>query len=51
MAKDAATAIDFMERLKSGLQPKFDSEMRELAAIKRRETGDPKDVIHLWDWR
>lgn len=51
MAKNAAAAIDFMERLKTGLQPKFEAELAELAAFKRRDTGDPRATIHLWDWR
>ncbi|HEY6170109.1 MAG TPA: M3 family metallopeptidase, partial [Verrucomicrobiae bacterium] len=51
MVKSAATAIDFMQRLKTGLQPKFDAELRAFAEIKQRETGDAKAKITLWDWR
>jgi Zn-dependent oligopeptidase len=51
MVKNAATAIDFMQRLKTGLQPKLDGELRELAELKRRDTGDPRAQINLWDWR
>jgi thimet oligopeptidase len=51
MAKTAAQATDFLERLRSGLQPKFDSEIAEFRALKIKETGDPNAQIHLWDWR
>src|SRR5262249_43946929 len=51
MVKNAATAIDFLERLKTGLQPKFDAELEAYRQIKARETGDPNARIHIWDWR
>jgi thimet oligopeptidase len=51
MAKTAARAQDFLEKLKVGLQPKFDAEIAEFRALKIKETGDPKAEIHLWDWR
>ncbi len=51
MAKTAAQASDFLERLNVGLQPKFDSEIAEFRALKIKETGDPNAQIHLWDWR
>jgi thimet oligopeptidase len=51
MAKTAAQAADFLERLKVGLQPGFDSEIAEFRALKIKETGDPNAQIHLWDWR
>ncbi len=51
MARTAAQATDFLERLKTGLQPKFDSEIAEFRALKTKETGDPNAQIHLWDWR
>jgi thimet oligopeptidase len=51
MARTAATAEDFLERLKVGLQPKFDAETAEFRALKVKETGDPNAQIHLWDWR
>src|SRR6185437_2701998 len=34
MVKNAATAIDFLEKLKTGLQPKFDAEVAEFRKIK-----------------
>jgi thimet oligopeptidase len=51
MAKSAADAEAFLEKLKAGLQPKFDAEIAEFRALKVKETGDPKAEIHLWDWR
>jgi len=51
MAGSAATVIDFLEKLKTGLQPKFDTEMAEFRRIKARETGDLNAQIHIWDWR
>ena len=51
MAKTAARATDFLERLKTGLRPKFEAEMAEFRALKARDTGDPNTPFHLWDWR
>ncbi len=51
MAGNAATAMDFLEKLKVGLQPKFDAELAEFRRIKAQETGDPNAQIRIWDWR
>ena len=51
MAKDGQTAIDFEQRLKTGLQPKLDAELAEFRKLKAKETGDPNAQIYLWDWR
>ena len=51
MAKTAKNATDFLERMRTGLQPKFDSEISEFRAIKSKETGDANAQINLWDWR
>ena len=51
MAGHAATVIDFLEKLKTGLQPKFDAELAEFRRIKARDTGDPNAQVHIWDWR
>jgi thimet oligopeptidase len=51
MAKNAATAIDFLEKLKAGLQPKFDAELEKFRELKVKETGDASAKINLWDWR
>jgi thimet oligopeptidase len=51
MAKTAARAEDFLQKLKTGLLPKFDAEMAEFRALKVKETGDANARIYLWDWR
>jgi thimet oligopeptidase len=51
MAGTAATAIDFLEKLKTGLQPKFDAELAEFRRIKIKETGDTNAQVRVWDWR
>ena len=51
MVKNAATAIDFLQKLTTGLQPKFDAELAEFRRLKSKETGDPNAVINVWDWR
>ena len=51
MAKNAAAAREFLERLKVGLQSKFDAELAEFQALKAEEIGDPNATINLWDWR
>jgi thimet oligopeptidase len=51
MVKNAATAIEFLESLKKGLQPKFDTELEEFRQLKIKETGDPAAKINSWDWR
>ncbi len=51
MAKNAATAREFCENLVVGLQPKFDQELKEFAALKAKETDNPNAKIEFWDWR
>ena len=51
MAKDGATAIKFLEDLKTGLQPKFAAELEQFRQLKVKETGDANAQIHIWDWR
>jgi thimet oligopeptidase len=51
MAKDAATAKDFLERLRKGLEPKFAAELEEFRKLKVKETGDANAQVHVWDWR
>ena len=51
MVKDASTAINFVERLKTGLQPKVDAELEEFRQLKIKETGDANAKINIWDWR
>ena len=51
MAKTGARAEEFLEQLKTGLQPKFDAETAEFRAMKVKETGDTNAQINMWDWR
>jgi thimet oligopeptidase len=51
MAKNAKTAIDFLEKLNVGLQPKFDAEVAEFQKLKAADTGDANAKITIWDWR
>jgi thimet oligopeptidase len=51
MVKNAATAINFLEDLEKGLQPKFDKELGEYLQIKINETGDANAKVNVWDWR
>ena len=51
MAGNGQTALDFLNDLKHGLQPKFDAELERYRTLKVEETGDPDAQIHLWDWR
>lgn len=51
MAKNGATATNFIQDLVRGIQPKFSAEMAELQKLKAAETHDPKAKIELWDWR
>jgi thimet oligopeptidase len=51
MVKNAQTAIDFENKLKVGLQPKFDAELEEFRKLKVRDTGDANAKINIWDWR
>ncbi len=51
MVKNAATATAFEEKLKTGLQPKFDAELEEYRKLKVAETGDANAKIQIWDWR
>jgi thimet oligopeptidase len=51
MVKNAATAIDFENKLVAGLQPKYDAELKEFRDLKIAETGDTNAIINIWDWR
>ena len=51
MAKTAATASQFLERLRTGLQPKFDAELESLRTLKAKHTGNKDARIELWDMR
>ncbi|HNC23037.1 MAG TPA: M3 family metallopeptidase, partial [Opitutaceae bacterium] len=49
MAKTGATAVKFEEDLVTGLQPKLDSELAELLALKVKHTGDAAAKLELSD--
>jgi thimet oligopeptidase len=49
MAKTAANARRFCENLRDGLQTRFEAELKQLAALKARDTGDPNAKIQWWD--
>lgn len=49
MAKNAATARNFLEQLKSGLQPKFEAELKAFQEMKARDTGNPNARVEIWD--
>ncbi|HET7625055.1 MAG TPA: M3 family metallopeptidase [Verrucomicrobiae bacterium] len=51
MVKNSRTAIDFLKKLETGLQPKFDAELEEYRKLKVADTGDPNAKINIWDWR
>jgi thimet oligopeptidase len=51
MVKNAATAIEFLQKLEKGLQPKFNAELEEFRQLKIKETGDSNAKIYAWDWR
>lgn len=51
MAKNGKTAIEFEQKLRDGLQPKFEAELSEFRKLKAAETGDANAQINLWDWR
>ena len=51
MVKNSATAIEFLEKLKAGLQPKFAAELEEYRKLKVKQTGDANTQINIWDWR
>jgi thimet oligopeptidase len=51
MVKNSRTAIDFEQKLETGLQPKFDAELAEFRRLKIQETGDTNAQIRIWDWR
>lgn len=51
MVKNGKTAIDFLQQLSTGLQPKFTAELDAYRAIKVKQTGDPQAQIRIWDWR
>jgi Zn-dependent oligopeptidase len=50
MVKSGANALDFLEKLKSGLQPKYDEEIAEFKKIKAGFSGSTNPDVKIWDW-
>jgi thimet oligopeptidase len=51
MAKSGAAALDFVEKIKVGLQPKFDAEKGAMKEIKAASKGSETQDVNIWDWR
>lgn len=51
MAKNATTAMRFIDDLSRRLEPEFGRLLSELRTLKARETGARGARIALWDWR
>jgi len=51
MAKSGAGAKSYIDRLISGIQPKFDAEVSAMQKMKAADTNDPNTKIDVWDWR
>jgi Zn-dependent oligopeptidase len=51
MAKNGATALAFLEKLKTGLEPKFRAELDEFRQIKAASKGSTTPDVNIWDWR
>lgn len=51
MAKNGATAKNFIQDLVRGIQPKFNAEIAAMQKLKAAESNNPQAKIELWDWR
>ena len=51
MAKSGTGAKSYIDRLISGIQPKFDAEVSAMQKMKAADTNDPNTKIDVWDWR
>src|SRR6267143_2564882 len=51
MAKSGTGAKSYIDRLISGIQPKFDAEVSAMQKLKVADTNDPNTKIDVWDWR
>ncbi len=50
MARNGATALAFLEKLKTGLEPKFRAELDEFKQIKAASKGSTTPEVNIWDW-
>ncbi|MGV6827356.1 MAG: M3 family metallopeptidase [bacterium] len=51
MAKTAATAYEFLDQLRVGLDEKYKEEIETLRQMKVAETGEQDTIINIWDRR
>jgi Zn-dependent oligopeptidase len=51
MVKSGAGAKSYIDKLITGIQPKFDAEVSEMQKMKAAETKDPNAKVGVWDWR
>ncbi len=51
MAKSGTAALDFVEKIKTGLQPKFDAEKDAMREINVASKGSETPDVNIWDWR
>jgi thimet oligopeptidase len=50
MVKSGANALEFLNKLKSGLQPKYEEEIAEFKKIKAEFSGTTTPDVNDWDW-
>jgi thimet oligopeptidase len=51
MAKTGENALQFLEKLKEGLQSKYEAELAEFKTIKAATPGSTTPEVNIWDWR
>src|SRR6266478_4775202 len=51
MAKTSTDAKSYIDKLISGIRPKFDGEVSAMQKMKAADTNDPNTKIDVWDWR
>jgi oligopeptidase A len=49
MAKTGRTALDFIEKIHTRIQPSFIAEHKQLAQYKAAKTGSPVDLLEPWE--
>ena len=49
MAENTATAMDFLDRIHTGIEAKLASEKNLLLELKRNHTADPDAQFYVWD--
>lgn len=51
MAGSGETALNFVNDMIEGLEPKFAAEVGAMRQMKIDDTGNPNASINIWDWR